>query len=51
MCDALVNTCGADQIAKNTCANAKVAADTKTAKTGAQADGKYVCKPTCSSHT
>jgi uncharacterized protein with GYD domain len=38
MCDALVNTCGADQTAKNTCATAKTAADSKTAKTGAQAD-------------
>lgn len=38
MCDALVNTCGADQVAKNTCATAKTAADSKTAKTGAQAD-------------
>ena len=39
MCDALVNTCGADQMAKDTCANAKTAADRQTAKTGAQADG------------
>ncbi|EMD33508.1 hypothetical protein CERSUDRAFT_118084 [Gelatoporia subvermispora B] len=38
MCDALVNTCGADQTAKNTCATAKAAADTVTAKTGGQAD-------------
>ncbi|KIM84882.1 hypothetical protein PILCRDRAFT_817697 [Piloderma croceum F 1598] len=38
MCDALVNTCGADQSARNTCATAKAAADTKPAKTGAQAD-------------
>jgi hypothetical protein len=38
MCDALVNTCGADQTAKSTCATAKIAADSKTAKTGAQAD-------------
>jgi hypothetical protein len=42
MCDALVNTCGADQTARNTCATAIVAADTKPAKTGAQADGNYV---------
>jgi len=38
MCDAFVNTCGADQTAKNTCAAAKTAADSKIAKTGAQAD-------------
>ena len=38
MCDTLVNTCGADQTAKDTCASAKVAFDSKTAKTGAQAD-------------
>ena len=34
----MTNTCGADQTAKNTCASAQSAADTKTAKTGAQAD-------------
>lgn len=39
MCDTLVNTCGADQTAKNTCATAKTVADSKPAKTGAQADG------------
>ncbi|GJE88644.1 hypothetical protein PsYK624_047270 [Phanerochaete sordida] len=38
MCDQLVNSCGADATAKATCASAKTAADTKTAKTGAQAD-------------
>ncbi|KAJ4477226.1 hypothetical protein J3R30DRAFT_3290833, partial [Lentinula aciculospora] len=38
MCDQLVNACGADATAKATCASAKTAADTATAKTGAQAD-------------
>ncbi|OCH86068.1 hypothetical protein OBBRIDRAFT_856430 [Obba rivulosa] len=38
ICDALVNTCGADQTAKNTCATATAAADTVTAETGGQAD-------------
>lgn len=38
MCDTLVNTCGADATAQATCANAKTAADTATAKTGGQAD-------------
>jgi len=38
ICDTLVNTCGADATAQATCAKAKAAADTKTAKTGAQAD-------------
>ena len=38
MCDTLTNSCGADAQAKATCASAKAAADTKTAKTGAQAD-------------
>ncbi|KAI0033075.1 hypothetical protein K488DRAFT_26710, partial [Vararia minispora EC-137] len=38
MCDQLVNACGADATAKATCAAAKAAADTATAKTGAQAD-------------
>lgn len=38
MCDQLVNSCGADATAKATCAAAKAAADTKPAKTGAQAD-------------
>ncbi|TFK50394.1 hypothetical protein OE88DRAFT_249467 [Heliocybe sulcata] len=38
MCDNLVNQCGADDTAKATCAQAKVAFDSKTAKTGAQAD-------------
>ena len=48
MCDALVNTCGADQTAKNTCATAKTAVNVQTAKTGAQADGRNVLKQTCS---
>ena len=38
ICDTLTNSCGADAQAKATCASAKAAADTKTAKTGAQAD-------------
>jgi hypothetical protein len=38
MCDALVNTCGADQTAKDTCASGKTAADSQPPKTGAQAD-------------
>lgn len=38
MCDTLVNSCGADQTAKDTCAKAKAAADAAEAKTGAQAD-------------
>ncbi|EPQ51272.1 hypothetical protein GLOTRDRAFT_81429 [Gloeophyllum trabeum ATCC 11539] len=38
MCDNLVNKCGADDTAKATCAKAKTAFDSKTAKTGAQAD-------------
>ncbi|THH01484.1 hypothetical protein EW026_g1254 [Hermanssonia centrifuga] len=38
MCDTLVNTCGADQTAQATCATAKTAFDSETAKTGAQAD-------------
>ncbi|KAI0326626.1 hypothetical protein GY45DRAFT_73962 [Cubamyces sp. BRFM 1775] len=38
ICDTLTNSCGADATAKATCASAKAAADTKTAKTGAQAD-------------
>ncbi|KAI5122268.1 hypothetical protein M0805_002349 [Coniferiporia weirii] len=38
ICDTLTNTCGADQIAKDTCATAQAAADTVTAKTGGQAD-------------
>ncbi|KAF8825149.1 hypothetical protein HHX47_DHR7000696 [Lentinula edodes] len=38
MCDQLVNSCGADATAKATCASAAAAADTATAKTGAQAD-------------
>lgn len=33
-----MNSCGADQTAKDTCASAKAAADTVTAKTGGQAD-------------
>ncbi|KAF7966535.1 hypothetical protein HWV62_38060 [Athelia sp. TMB] len=38
MCDTLVNSCNADATAKATCATAKSAADTVTAKTGGQAD-------------
>ncbi|KZT69745.1 hypothetical protein DAEQUDRAFT_252376 [Daedalea quercina L-15889] len=38
MCDQLVNTCGADSLAQQTCASATAAADTVTAKTGGQAD-------------
>ena len=38
MCDTLVNSCGADQTARTTCASAKAAADKHTAKTGTQAD-------------
>ena len=38
ICDTLTNSCGADATAKATCATAKAAADTKAAKTGAQAD-------------
>lgn len=38
ICDTLVNSCGADQTAQSTCSQAKAAADTQTAKTGAQAD-------------
>ena len=39
MCDQLVNTCKADAIARNTCANAKTAASNATpVKTGIQAD-------------
>ena len=38
ICDALTNTCGADQTAKNTCTTATNAANAATAKTGAQAD-------------
>ena len=38
MCDNLVNVCGADATAKATCAKAKAAFDTVTAKTGGQAD-------------
>ncbi|KAI8980095.1 hypothetical protein BD414DRAFT_109879 [Trametes punicea] len=38
ICDTLTNSCGADATAKATCASAQAAADTKTAKTGAQAD-------------
>lgn len=41
MCDTLTNTCGADQTAKNTCAQAKIAADGQPPKTGGQADGKH----------
>ena len=45
VCDTLVNTCGADETAQQTCAQAKAAADTVTAKTGGQADGKRVSPP------
>ncbi|KAI0049803.1 hypothetical protein FA95DRAFT_803598 [Auriscalpium vulgare] len=38
ICDTLTNSCGADQTAKDTCAQAEAAADAQTAKTGAQAD-------------
>jgi len=38
ICDSLVNSCGADQTAKDTCAKAKDAASAAAAKTGAQAD-------------
>ncbi|KAJ3894713.1 hypothetical protein GG344DRAFT_40404, partial [Lentinula edodes] len=38
ICDQLVNACGADATAQATCASAAAAADTATAKTGAQAD-------------
>jgi uncharacterized protein with GYD domain len=38
ICDTLTNSCGADQTAKDTCAKAKTAADSKPAKTGGQAD-------------
>jgi len=38
MCDTLVNSCGADQTARTTCASARAAADELAAKTGAQAD-------------
>jgi hypothetical protein len=38
ICDTLTNSCAADQTAKNTCATAKIAADTQTKGTGNQAD-------------
>lgn len=38
ICDTLTNSCGADQTAKDTCAQAKAAASAATKKTGAQAD-------------
>ncbi|KAL0061947.1 hypothetical protein AAF712_011231 [Marasmius tenuissimus] len=38
ICDTLTNKCGADQTAKDTCAQASAAADAAAAKTGAQAD-------------
>jgi hypothetical protein len=38
MCDALTNTCDANEAAKALCAQASTAADTVTAKTGGQAD-------------
>jgi hypothetical protein len=40
MCDALTNTCKANQAAKDLCAQAETAADSATPpKTGTQADG------------
>jgi hypothetical protein len=38
MCDNLVNSCGADQTARTTCATAQQAADKQAPKTGNQAD-------------
>jgi hypothetical protein len=38
ICDQLVNSCGADQTARDTCARATTAAAAAEAKTGAQAD-------------
>ncbi|KAJ8523219.1 hypothetical protein ONZ45_g283 [Pleurotus djamor] len=38
VCDTLVNRCGADQTARNTCAAARAAADAATAGNGIQAD-------------
>jgi hypothetical protein len=38
ICDTLVNSCGADQTARSTCASAQAAADKQLAKTGEQAD-------------
>ncbi|PFH53001.1 hypothetical protein AMATHDRAFT_1726 [Amanita thiersii Skay4041] len=38
MCDTLTNSCGADQTAKDTCNNARLAADVAAKGTGAQAD-------------
>ncbi|KAF8896338.1 hypothetical protein BD779DRAFT_577336 [Infundibulicybe gibba] len=38
ICDALTNSCGANQAAKNTCATAQTAASAAAANTGAQAD-------------
>ena len=41
MCDTLVNSCGADQTARTSCASARATADKHTAKTGTQADGPH----------
>ncbi|KAL0954552.1 hypothetical protein HGRIS_003518 [Hohenbuehelia grisea] len=38
ICDTLVNKCGADQTAKDTCAKGRAAASAATVKTGQQAD-------------
>jgi hypothetical protein len=38
ICDTLVNSCGADQTSRTTCASARAAADQQASKTGAQAD-------------
>jgi hypothetical protein len=39
MCDALTNTCAANQAAKDLCTRAEVAASAAKPLTGAQADG------------
>jgi len=39
MCDALTNTCAANQAAKDLCTRAKAAANAAKPLTGAQADG------------
>lgn len=39
MCDALTNTCAANQAAKDLCVRAQDAANTAVSPTGAQADG------------
>jgi hypothetical protein len=38
ICDTLTNSCGADQTAKNTCAQGRAAASAASRGTGAQAD-------------